>query len=165
MTQTQSLNSQQTKEPSTISNNLTFLKTRQVHSSGEVLLVGEDQHRHSLSLGQPVAFFYTCQFLFLPLDQPANPLQLQLGLLQPLLVARVHDEDDRVRGACVRPPEGPRLVLPSDVPDVEDPTQSRLHLRIHGSMEILESLAGGVLLKWKVDGGERERGDGMPMEV
>ena len=109
---------------STMSNNLTFLKARQVHSSGEVLLVGEDEHGHSLSLGQPVAFFYICQFLllYLPLGQPANPLQLELGLLQPLLVARVHDEDDRVRGARVRPPEGPRLVLPSDVPDVEDPT-------------------------------------------
>ena len=123
LTQTKRLNSQETKEPSTISNNLTFLKARQVHSSGEVLLVGEDQHGHSLSLGQPVSFFfYICQLLFLPLEQPADPLQLQLGLLQPLLVARVHDEDDRVRGACVRPPEGPRLVLPSDVPDVEDPT-------------------------------------------
>ena len=107
-----------------MSNNITFLKARQVHSSGEVLLVGEDQHGHSLSLGQPVAFFIFASFSFLslPLDQPADPLQLQLGLLQPLLVARVHHEDDRVRGACVRPPEGPRLVLPSDVPDVEDPT-------------------------------------------
>ena len=65
LTQTQRLNSQQTKEPSTISNNLTFLKARQVHSSGEVLLVGEDQHRHSLSLGQPVAFFlYLLVFIF-----------------------------------------------------------------------------------------------------
>ena len=121
LTQKECLNSQETKEPSIISNNLTFLKARQVNSSGEVLLVGEDQHGHSLSLGQPVSFFIFASFL-LPLDQPANPLQLQLGLLQPLLVARVHDEDDRVRGACVRPPEGPRLVLPSDVPDVEDPT-------------------------------------------
>ena len=57
LTQTKRLNSQETKEPSTISNNLTFLKARQVHSSGEVLLVGEDQHGHSLSLGQPVSFF------------------------------------------------------------------------------------------------------------
>ena len=107
-----------------MSNNLTFLKARQVHSSGEVLLVGEDQHRNSLSLGQPVSFFIyaSSSYLYLPLGEPANPLQLELGLLQPLLVARVHDEDDRVRGACVRPPEGPRLVLPSDVPDVEDPT-------------------------------------------
>ena len=76
---------------------------------------------------QPVArstcfIFLYLPFFYLSFDQPANPLQLELGLLQPLLVARVHDEDDRVRGARVRPPEGPRLVLPSDVPDVEDPT-------------------------------------------
>ena len=64
LTQTKRLNSQQTKEPSTISNNLTFLKARQVHSSGEVLLVGEDQHRNSLSLGQPVAFSIFTSFHF-----------------------------------------------------------------------------------------------------
>ena len=104
----------------------TLFEARQVDRSRQVLLVGEDEDGHRL-----------------PLGQPADPLQLQLGLLQALLVTRVNDEDDCVGRSCVRPPERSCLVLAPDVPDVEDPTQSRLHLRMLGSMEILESSAGG----------------------
>jgi hypothetical protein len=43
--------------------------------------------------------------------------QLQLGLLQPVLLAGVDDEDDAVGAARVRPPKRPQLLLASDVPD------------------------------------------------
>ena len=53
------------------------------------------------------------------LRQFTNLQQLQLRLLQPLRVARVHHEDDAIRAAGVAAPQRPGLVLPAHVPQQE----------------------------------------------
>ena len=73
-----------------------------IHGAWQILFVGQHQNRYRVLL---------CQF--------TNLQQLQLRLLQPIRVARVHHEDDAVGAAGVGPPQRPRLVLPADVPQQE----------------------------------------------
>ena len=73
-----------------------------IHGARQILFVGQHQNRHRVLLRQ-----FT------------NLQQLQLRLLQPLRVARVHHEDDAIRAAGVAAPQRPRLVLPAHVPQQE----------------------------------------------
>lgn len=68
---------------------------------GEVLLVGDDQQRRPLVL---------CEFRHL--------VKFGLGFLQPVHVDRVHHVNDAVRAAAVGLPQGPQLLLASDVPEM-----------------------------------------------
>ena len=73
-----------------------------IHGARQILFVGQHQNRHRVLLRQ-----FT------------NLQQLQLRLLQPLRVARVHHEDDAIRAAGVAAPQRPGLVLAAHVPQQE----------------------------------------------
>jgi len=68
-------------------------------TSGQVLLVGEDEQQAVLHLAVL-----------------QDPMQLLLRLVDPLLVLAVDDEDEALRAGVVVPPQWPDLVLSSDVP-------------------------------------------------
>ena len=67
----------------------------------QVLLVGDDQQRGPLVLGEA-----------------GDLVQLGAGLLQPLRVHRVHHVHDAVRAPAVGLPQRPQLLLAPDVPEV-----------------------------------------------
>lgn len=71
-------------------------------TSGQILLVRKNEQQ---------------TLLHLPIAQYA--MQLLLGLIQSLTVLAIDDEHEALRPCVVVSPEGPDLVLSSDIPDVE----------------------------------------------
>ena len=71
-------------------------------TSGQILLVRE--HKQQTVLHLPIAQY---------------TVELLLGLVYALPVLTVDDEHEALRAGVVVPPEGPNLVLSSDIPDVE----------------------------------------------
>lgn len=92
---------------------------------GQVLLVGDDEQRRALVLGEL-----------------GHLVQLRLGLLQPVHVHRVHHVDDAVRAAAVRLPQRPQLLLAAHVPEVAADALGR-------------AVAQLDLLRVEADGGHR----------
>lgn len=68
----------------------------------QVLLVGHDEHRHSLVLGNP------CDFV-----------KFRFCFFHSFHIHGIHHEDDAIRAAGVGLPKRPQLLLASDVPEVK----------------------------------------------